>query len=113
MTTVGNAEGAEKRRGRKGKFRLVSPAKAGVQGHKHQSRPPPWIPDQVRDDVKVYGSAALRPLRLLSVLRDKSSKVAKLTHSSSLLRAIIGLAIGAQQFDLGGEELKFFHRLID
>ncbi len=38
------------RRGREGKYKLVSPAKAGVQGHKHQPRLPLWIPDHVRDD---------------------------------------------------------------
>ena len=47
---MGNAKGAEKCRGRKGKFKLVSPAKAGAQGQTHQSLLLPWIPDQVRDD---------------------------------------------------------------
>ena len=47
---MGNAKGAGKRRGRKGKYKLVSPAKVGVQGRTHQTRFLPWIPDQVRDD---------------------------------------------------------------
>ncbi len=50
MTAVGNAENAEKRRGRKGKYKFVSPAQAGVQEHRHHSHLPLWIPDQVRDD---------------------------------------------------------------
>jgi hypothetical protein len=50
MTMVGNAKGAEKRGGRKDKDRLVSSATAGVQGHRHNSNLPPWIPDHVRDD---------------------------------------------------------------
>ncbi|MAL76061.1 MAG: hypothetical protein CMM62_13910 [Rhodospirillaceae bacterium] len=50
MTKVRNAKGAEERREREGKYKLVSPAKAGAQGHTHQSHLPPWIPDHVRDD---------------------------------------------------------------
>gem|GEM_PF-3512757 len=28
----------------------VTPAQAGIQGHKHQSRLPPWTPDHVRGE---------------------------------------------------------------
>ena len=38
----------------------VIPAQAGIQGHTHKSRLPPWTPDQVRGDKKRGPLSVLR-----------------------------------------------------
>jgi len=39
----------------------VMPAQAGIQGHTHQSRLPPWTPDHVRGDNIDNGYADTAP----------------------------------------------------
>ena len=89
MTKMWNAKSAEKRRGRKDKYWLVTPAKAGVQRHTHKPSLPPWIPDHGGDKKRgplsvLRAFSAPFAVNLYLLVSPAKAGVQGHTHKSSL-----------------------------